>query len=81
MKPLVQEVPWGTKIEKAPYIFAREFMMQEHNYLCAVCREESAVIDCDAGILQPCWTCQKNGYVLVKLNWFVILLDKIGWIR
>jgi len=56
-------------IEPAPYIFRRSFMAQEHNYLCAVCRLKSAVINCDSGVLNPCWECQ-GSFRMVKLNWF-----------
>lgn len=48
----------------------------EHNYLCAVCREKHAVLDMSKGILQPCWSCQKRDYKLVKLNWFQKLFIK-----
>lgn len=75
---MIKEVPWGTPIEKADYIFAREFMAQEHNYNCAVCKEKSAVAECHTGILQPCWDCQKTGYVIIKINWLVKLLDWLG---
>lgn len=47
----------------------------EHNYLCAVCRKESAVLECNTGILQPCWECQKK-YKLVRLNWIDRLLGR-----
>ena len=42
----------------------------EHNYLCAVCFENAAVHVNPQTVLQPCWDCQKRGYMLVKLNWF-----------
>lgn len=77
----VREVPFGTKIEKAEFVFSREFMITDHNYLCAVCREESAVLDNSCGILQPCWECQKKGYVVVKINWLVKLFDKLSWLK
>ena len=47
-----------------------------HNYLCAVCRENHAVLDMSTGILQPCWSCQKKDYKLVKLGWFTKLFFK-----
>lgn len=56
----MKEVTWNTPIEKAEFIFKREFMIMEHNYLCAVCKEKSAVQDTNTGILQPCWGCQKK---------------------
>ena len=54
--------------ETAIFKFHREFMAMTHNYLCAVCREDKAVIDTSTGILQPCWSCQKHGYKVLKLN-------------
>lgn len=53
----MKEVSWGTPIEKAEFVFKREFMIMEHNYLCAICKENSAVQDINSGILQPCWVC------------------------
>lgn len=32
----IKEVEWNQRIDKAQFIFKREFMMMEHNYLCAV---------------------------------------------
>jgi hypothetical protein len=50
-----------------------------HNYLCAICRQEKAVLELWRGVLQPCWGCQKN-YKVMKLNWvlrlYLKLLDK-----
>lgn len=77
----MKEVPFGTKIEKAEFIFSREFMIMEHNYLCAVCKENSAVQETHTGVLQPCWDCQKRGFQIVKINGLVKLLDKIGLIK
>ncbi len=37
-----------------------------HDYSCTVCRKESAILQLSIGIMQPCWTCQDLGYVLVK---------------
>lgn len=56
----MKEVSWDTEIEKAEFIFAREFMAMKHNYLCAVCKDKSAVQDTHSGVLQPCWDCQKS---------------------
>ena len=71
----MKEVSWDTPIEKAEYIFKREFMMQEHNYLCAVCKDKSAIIETWHGILQPCYDCQKTWKVL-RLNWLDKLLKR-----
>jgi hypothetical protein len=42
----------------------------EHNYLCAVCRERKAVLDCTSGLLTPCWGCRERGYRLIKLGFW-----------
>lgn len=65
---LVQEVFDGRKIELAPYVFRRLGPVQEHNYLCAVCRRESAVIETWWGVLQPCRGCQRDGYKAVAMR-------------
>jgi len=73
----VIEVPYGTKIEKAEFVFSREFMFFEHNYLCAVCKKFSAVQDTHTGVLQPCWTCQKYFTQIKKKT----MLDKaLNWL-
>lgn len=64
----MREVPFNEFISKAEFVFSREFMMMNHNYLCAVCREKSAVIVTSSGILQPCWDCQQLGYIVIKRN-------------
>lgn len=64
----LKEVEWTTSIEKAEFVFKREFMMMEHNYLCAICKEKSAIMETWNGVLQPCYECQKKWRVL-KLNW------------
>lgn len=61
------------KLVAAQYVYRTIGMIQEHNYLCAVCREQKAVIEVWHGILQPCWDCQKKGYKIFKMNW----LDKL----
>ena len=70
------EVSAGTEIKKADFIYKKIFTSMEHNYLCALCKEESAVQECHTGILQPCWKCMKRGYRIVKLNWFTKLFFK-----
>ena len=58
------------KIETAEFRYAHVGPAMIHNYLCAVCREEKAVLETWHGILQPCWKCQRDrGWKLVKLNW------------
>lgn len=63
------EVSESTPIQKATFVYKNIGPSMEHNYLCAVCRENSAIIELWNGILQPCRTCQKLGYRLLKLNW------------
>lgn len=50
-----------------------------HNYLCAVCFKESAVLDVkphDPSVLLPCWLCQGKGWQLKRKNkWFREVLD------
>jgi hypothetical protein len=41
-------------------------MVSTHDYSCPVCREDHAVLDLSSGIMQPCWSCQEKGYVIIK---------------
>lgn len=68
----MRELPEGTLIEKAEFVFSRHFMGMDHNYLCAVCKTNSGIQDCHSGILQPCWKCQKK-YRVMKVNWLTRL--------
>ena len=78
----MKELDPDIQVEKTEFIFSRHFMGMSHNYVCAVCKDESAVQDCDTGLLQPCWKCQtEKGYVLIKINRFVKFLDRIGLIK
>lgn len=72
----MKEVIWGTPIEKAEFIFSREFMIMSHNYLCAVCKEASAVQDTHTGVLQPCWRCQDNFSTIKKKSFIGRLLSR-----
>ena len=74
----VHECILGEDPGTATFKFRNIFMAMEHNYLCAVCRAKKAVIQTWNGILQPCWDCQKRGYLLKKLNWFEKLWIKHG---
>lgn len=44
----------------------------EHDMACAVCHFREAVLDCSTGNFQPCWTCQKAGWLLTahKASWW-----------
>lgn len=65
--------PIGVGIAKFRYMNIGPVMV--HNYLCACCRRQKAVIETWHGILQPCWDCQKQ-WKLVRLNWFDKLLGR-----
>ena len=69
------------QVEKVPFTYSTHFMGMSHNMVCAVCKENSGVQDCSDGVMQPCWDCQKRGYVLIKLSRFIIFLDKLGLVR
>ena len=71
----MKEVNWSEDIPKAEFVFAREAMIMKHNYLCAVCKKESAVQDTHTGVLQPCWDCQKRGYICTK-SWLFKLFAR-----
>jgi len=71
----MREVDWNTPIEKAEFVFKREFMLMEHNYLCACCKEKSAVQECHTGILQPCWDCQKK-WKVKRVTWLERLFNR-----
>lgn len=55
-------------MDKAKYKYIDHGICIDHNYLCAICREKSAVLEMWSGILQPCWDCQKH-YKIFKINW------------
>ncbi len=71
----MKEVSEHEDIPKAEFVFSRTFMAMRHNYLCAVCKGNPAVIETWHGILQPCWECQDT-YKLLKLNWFDKLIGR-----
>jgi hypothetical protein len=73
----MKQVPFGTNIEKSEFVYSIGFMCMEHNYLCAICKENSAVQDTHLGILQPCWICQKYFTKLRKKNWFDKILERL----
>ena len=53
-----------------------------HNFPCAVCRSEKAVLQLDTGIFHPCWTCQRKGWDLVHRSrfakWWRKLMTRLG---
>jgi hypothetical protein len=38
----------------------------EHDHACAVCSLRKSVLDISNYVFQPCWQCQKDGWVIVK---------------
>ena len=58
-------------------------MIMTHDYSCPVCRDNHAVIS--NGIMQPCWDCQKKGYMILQKNlkrkWYQFFTSKhlIDW--
>lgn len=38
----------------------------EHDVVCYICHEKKAVLDLNRGIFIPCWSCQKEGWVVIK---------------
>ena len=37
-----------------------------HNMPCAVCRDHPAVLNLNCGVMEPCWTCQADGWFTRK---------------
>lgn len=56
------------RTEKAEFIYCNVGPMMIHNYLCAACKTNSAVQNCNEGYLMPCWECQSAGYRLFKFK-------------
>lgn len=67
-------------MEKAEFKYVMHGPVAQHNYLCAVCRDEPAALDLSVGILQPCWSCQRNGHRLISLNRLGMILNYLNWI-
>ncbi len=66
---MIREAAPDEEIKPAEFVYSYGFMSMEHNYLCAVCRMNPAVIECHIGTLQPCWICQKDhNYLLIKFD-------------
>lgn len=75
---VIKEVFDGSQKNKATFLYASVGPgLVEHNYLCAVCREKPAVLNCSTGILQPCWSCQDDYSLIVKKSKFVKIFNKI----
>ena len=53
-----------------------------HNMPCPICMKEKAILSLHNGQFQPCWKCQKTGYITLKLpQWLAewIRLHKNAW--
>lgn len=50
-------------------------MLAFHNMPCACCLRKHAVYDCQVGIFQPCWECQRSGWKIAKAT------SKVGLLR
>lgn len=48
----------------------------DHNFPCPICGKKTAVFQMNNGIYTPCWECQTEGYMTLKLP---VWLAK--WIR
>lgn len=68
----MEKVSWN-EVGVAEFKYSIAGPIANHNYLCAVCRENKAVLDLNTGILQPCWKCQRCHWVIKKTNW----LDRV----
>jgi len=73
----MKEVFNSEKIEKAEYVYRRIGLLQEHNYLCACCKEFSAIANCNSGVLSPCRMCQLD-YNIIKKTYLVKWLIRLG---
>lgn len=48
----------------AEFEFEHHGFFALHNYPCPICRQETAVFQCNEGYFKPCWTCQSAGWVV-----------------
>lgn len=37
-----------------------------HDHACSVCSKNKSVLDLNTGIYQPCWTCQRAGWAVIR---------------
>lgn len=51
-----------------------------HNFPCPICQKLPAVVLLWCHIFQPCWDCQRQGYITIKIKNRLqkYLLDKLG---
>ena len=38
----------------------------EHDHACPVCATRNSVYFMNTGVFEPCWECQKLGYITIK---------------
>lgn len=41
----------------------------KHDQACAVCYRRPAVLVLDTGLFQQCWSCQSEGWTLMRSSW------------
>ena len=44
------------------------FMACSHDYSCPVCRKQHAVLNLSKGTMDPCWSCQAEGWELEQVD-------------
>lgn len=71
---MMREVAIDQDIPIAVFVYKNIGPAVVHNYLCAVCRENKAVLYL-YDVLQPCWACHKK-YRLIRLTWFDRLIGR-----
>lgn len=61
--PLRYEIP-GTTVIRATGIAVKTDggPWAEHNFPCPICHKESAVLQLDGWVFQPCWDCSGKGW-------------------
>ena len=59
-------------VEKSPIeiSYHDSLLVASHNVTCAVCSTRSAVLDNNTGRFLPCWRCQSEGWLTLKLRPF-----------
>jgi len=60
---------WGSVAVKLAHITINDLggaPLATHNMPCAVCGTSPAVLDIATGVFNPCWECQKRGWILQK---------------
>ena len=51
----------------------------EHDMACPVCSVNHAVLELDTGRFNPCWECQKEGWIMHRLpKWVVRIMKRMA---